>query len=149
MLSLVAAALAAGAAIVTSAPAQAESYWWYLTNKTNQPIYGDMFAQQGSVQSAIGYAKSDPQKPDGSTGAYQKGVSEFNAPYYWGRYCYNGAWWNLNPKIDTTTEHFEARASTSDPATLVLWEVSRAVGHRGDGGWFDVRSRALVKTDAC
>ena len=97
-ISLLAGALVAAAAIVAPAPAQASTYDWTVANKTNQPIWFDMYAQQGSVTSQIVYAKEAPLKP-GETGkgtiAYASG---FYNLYVWGRYCYAGQTFNLQRK---------------------------------------------------
>ena len=133
-MSLLAAALVAGAAIVASAPAEASVIHWSLQNKTNQPIWLDMFAQIGSNTSTIHYPKEAPMKAgEGAIAEIQDNA--FYLLYYWGKYCYLGGMWNLQRDSFSALHSSELWPSKTNPAVLVVKMQDRET--------------ALVKTGPC
>lgn len=70
------------------------SYWWFLINDTDTPVYGEWSVQEGSRTSAIGFSKEAPMGP-GTEASTQQASVLFKNAYWIGRICFHASWWSF------------------------------------------------------
>lgn len=88
------AAPATSANTVTSISASADapqsdlSYWWYLNNQTDQPVWGTWTDEEHGATSVVSFSKEHPLEVDGTGKAHQSQQFGYKS-YYSAKYCYN------------------------------------------------------------
>lgn len=119
-----------------------QSIWMW--NRTAFPIWGEMHQQKGENVSEHYVTKVDPLLT-GKSASSQLSLGDVGLVYTWGRWCYQGSWWNLPRQVygrNALTRpygytEFNLAPSVSDHGVLVMLandELYGLIETPGDSG---------------
>ncbi|MDV6278281.1 hypothetical protein R3Q06_33055 [Rhodococcus erythropolis] len=92
---------------------------WSVTNRTGEPVWGNIASQRGSYTSQIGWPKDAPVPSGAGDSAPNSPYGTIGHVYTWGSICYHGAWWSL-PREDYYAFDWNVIAADPDRDTLAM-----------------------------
>jgi hypothetical protein len=128
--------LAVAAMATFAAPASAQTDW-ELNNQTSVPLWGEVHSQCGKDNvSNVAFDASHALQPY-KTITVSGACATLANLYQWGRFCYDGHWWNLKRDVAYNSVTIYLRERTVDQKPILFAQLV-------NGALVD-----LAKTDGC